>query len=72
MATRLATDIITFYHPQFWGLSPDEQLQDWAAAHLDIFWDKRIRDVGKMARPSPLMSNPRPGLPSVSRPADGL
>ena len=21
---------------------------------LDIFWDKRIRDVGKMARPSPL------------------
>lgn len=22
---------------------------------LDIFWDKRIRDVGKMARPSPLL-----------------
>src|SRR5689334_19715947 len=43
MATRLATDIITFYHPQFWGLSPDEQLQDWAAAHLDIFWDKVLR-----------------------------
>src|SRR6185312_1516947 len=25
-----------------------------ATKALDIFWDKRIRDVGKMARPSPL------------------
>ncbi|HEY9011656.1 MAG TPA: sugar phosphate isomerase/epimerase [Devosia sp.] len=40
MAMRLATDIITFYHPQFWGLSTDEELGAWASAHLDLFWDK--------------------------------
>lgn len=42
---RLATDMITFYHPRFWGLSADEPLGEWAASHLDIFWDKVLKTL---------------------------
>jgi len=45
MATRLATDIITFYHPQFWGLSSDDELRVWTAGHLDAFWDTVLRTL---------------------------
>jgi inosose dehydratase len=45
MTTRLATDIITFYHPQFWGLPADRQLHEWAATHLDTFWDTVLRTL---------------------------
>jgi sugar phosphate isomerase/epimerase len=45
MATRLATDIITFYHPQFWGLETEGQLQDWASANLDKFWDTVLKTL---------------------------
>lgn len=38
MASRLATDIITFYHPRFWGLTSEAELGSWAAANLDKFW----------------------------------
>jgi inosose dehydratase len=38
MASRLATDIITFYHPSFWGLTSEAELGSWAAANLDKFW----------------------------------
>lgn len=40
MSTRYATDMITFYHPGFWGLGSTEELFDWATAHPDAFWDK--------------------------------
>lgn len=40
MATRLATDIITFYHPRFWGLESPAELEQWVAGHLDSFWEK--------------------------------
>ena len=40
MTTKLATDIITFYHPQFWGLTSEDELQAWATSHLDQFWGK--------------------------------
>jgi len=46
MTTRLATDIITFYHPQFWGLETEGQLQEWASANLDTFW---TRVLGSLA-----------------------
>ena len=40
MPRRFATDIITFYHPQFWGLISEDELQAWATSHLDQFWGK--------------------------------
>lgn len=40
MAKRFATDIITFYHPQFWGLQSAGELQTWVAGNLDRFWEK--------------------------------
>ena len=40
MAKRLATDIITFYHPRFWGLESPAELEQWVAGHLDSFWEK--------------------------------
>jgi sugar phosphate isomerase/epimerase len=39
MSRRYATDIITFYHPQFWGLNTDAELQEWVAGNPDKFWD---------------------------------
>jgi len=35
-----ATDIITFYHPQFWGLGTSQELDEWVAANPDRFWDR--------------------------------
>lgn len=40
MPRRFATDIITFYHPQFWGFGSDAELQSWVAANPDAFWEK--------------------------------
>jgi sugar phosphate isomerase/epimerase len=40
MTPRLATDIITFYHPKFWGLESSTELNPWVAAHVDQFWQK--------------------------------
>ncbi len=39
MTTAFATDMITFYHPQFWGFERPEQLQEWVGSHLDSFWE---------------------------------
>lgn len=39
MSRRFATDIITFYHPQFWGLNTDAELQDWVAGNPEKFWE---------------------------------
>ena len=47
MTTKLATDIITFYHPQFWGLTGEDELQAWATAHLDQFWSTVLEAMVK-------------------------
>jgi inosose dehydratase len=47
MATRLATDIITFYHPRFWGLATEGDLREWAAANLDRFWDTVLKTLAE-------------------------
>lgn len=38
MASILATDMITFYHPGFWGTQSFEEFQSWVAKHPDKFW----------------------------------
>lgn len=47
MASRLATDIITFYHPRFWGLTSETELGSWAAANLDKFWSRVLSTLGE-------------------------
>ena len=42
MTTRFATDIVTFYHPGFWGLESVGALRDWAARHPEAFWERVI------------------------------
>jgi sugar phosphate isomerase/epimerase len=37
---RFATDIITFYHPRFWGLDSAEAFRDWAVKNPDRFWER--------------------------------
>ncbi|WP_405621950.1 sugar phosphate isomerase/epimerase family protein [Streptomyces sp. NBC_00076] len=37
---RFATDIITFYHPEFWGLESADAVRDWALAHPGRFWER--------------------------------
>ena len=39
-APRFATDIITFYHPHFWGLDCADALRDWARDHPRPFWER--------------------------------
>ncbi|GLQ53235.1 sugar phosphate isomerase/epimerase family protein [Devosia nitrariae] len=47
MAFTVATDIITFYHPAFWGLKNFDEVQAWVAAHPRQFWDKVLRALGE-------------------------
>ncbi|MCX4881469.1 MULTISPECIES: sugar phosphate isomerase/epimerase [unclassified Streptomyces] len=44
MTPRFATDVITFYHPDFWGLDSAEALRDWAYDHPRAFWE-RVMDT---------------------------
>ncbi|MFC8342599.1 sugar phosphate isomerase/epimerase family protein [Streptomyces sp. NPDC057280] len=39
-APRFATDIITFYHPEFWGLASADAFRDWASEHPERFWER--------------------------------
>lgn len=41
---RFATDIITFYHPGFWGLDSADAFRDWALKNPDRFWE-RVMDA---------------------------
>jgi inosose dehydratase len=41
---RFATDVVTFYHPDFWGLPSAEALRDWARDHPRAFWE-RVMDA---------------------------
>ena len=43
-APRFATDLITFYHPDFWELDSANALRDWAFAAPDTFW-LRVMDA---------------------------
>ena len=40
MARIIATDIITFYHPDFWGVAHFGEVLAWGAANPRPFWDK--------------------------------
>ncbi|MGW2517354.1 sugar phosphate isomerase/epimerase family protein [Streptomyces sp. NPDC001617] len=44
MTPRFATDVITFYHPEFWGLDSAAALRSWARDHPGTFWD-RVMDA---------------------------
>ncbi|MFF7469054.1 TIM barrel protein [Streptomyces sp. NPDC008092] len=44
MTPRFATDIITFYHPDFWGLGSDGAVRDKALADPVAFWE-RVMDA---------------------------
>ncbi|MBA2811713.1 TIM barrel protein [Streptomyces sp. KM273126] len=44
MTPRYATDVITFYHPDFWGLESAEAVRDWASANPASFWE-RVMDA---------------------------
>ncbi|MEW2115091.1 sugar phosphate isomerase/epimerase [Streptomyces sp. NPDC005474] len=45
---RFATDVITFYHPDFWGLDSADALRDWAFADPEAFW-LRVLDASAEA-----------------------
>lgn len=51
MSRRYATDIITFYHPQFWGLDTDTQLREWVAGKPDKFWETVLRVLAETGVP---------------------
>jgi len=38
--TRFATDVVTFYHPAFWGLGSAESFRDWAVKNPEVFWER--------------------------------
>ncbi|MFF4117471.1 sugar phosphate isomerase/epimerase family protein [Streptomyces sp. NPDC001714] len=44
MTPRFATDIITFYHPDFWGLGSADAVRDRALADPVAFWE-RVMDA---------------------------
>ncbi|WP_406131069.1 sugar phosphate isomerase/epimerase family protein [Streptomyces sp. NBC_00989] len=44
MTPRFATDVVTFYHPDFWGLPSADAVRAWALAHPELFW-ARVMDA---------------------------
>jgi inosose dehydratase len=42
MAARFATDIVTFYHPGFWGLESAEAFRAWAVENPGLFWARAM------------------------------
>lgn len=44
---RFATDIITFYHPQFWGLDSADAFRDWAVKNPDRFWERVVNALAE-------------------------
>ncbi|MEU1475248.1 sugar phosphate isomerase/epimerase [Streptomyces sp. NPDC005760] len=47
MSPRLATDVITFYHPGFWGLDSADAVRAWAAEHPDRFWQRVMETLAE-------------------------
>lgn len=44
MTPRFATDVVTFYHPDFWGLPSADAVRAWSLAHPELFW-ARVMDA---------------------------
>jgi inosose dehydratase len=44
VAPRFATDVVTFYHPDFWGLDSAASFRDWAVRNPERFWE-RVMDA---------------------------
>ena len=44
MTPRFATDVVTFYHPDFWGLPSADAVRAWALVHPEHFWE-RVMDA---------------------------
>ncbi|MFI7498761.1 sugar phosphate isomerase/epimerase family protein [Streptomyces sp. NPDC049687] len=44
MSPAFATDVVTFYHPRFWGLDCADALRAWASANPGAFWE-RVMDA---------------------------
>ncbi|MEV0468787.1 sugar phosphate isomerase/epimerase family protein [Streptomyces prunicolor] len=44
MTPRFATDVVTFYHPDFWDLPSADAVRAWALAHPELFW-ARVMDA---------------------------
>ncbi|WOX16583.1 sugar phosphate isomerase/epimerase [Streptomyces sp. N50] len=44
MTPRFATDVVTFYHPDFWDLPSADAVRAWALAHPEHFWE-RVMDA---------------------------
>ncbi|MFJ9376434.1 sugar phosphate isomerase/epimerase family protein [Streptomyces sp. NPDC101455] len=44
MTPRFATDVVTFYHPDFWELPSADAVRAWALAHPERFWE-RVMDA---------------------------
>ncbi|WP_329242701.1 sugar phosphate isomerase/epimerase [Streptomyces sp. NBC_01478] len=44
MSPRFATDVVTFYHPDFWDLPSADAVRAWALAHPERFW-ARVMDA---------------------------
>ena len=38
MDYTVATDLVTFHHPAFWGKGTNAELRSWLDGHLDQFW----------------------------------
>ena len=44
MTPRFATDVVTFYHPDFWDLPSADAVRAWALVHPEHFWE-RVMDA---------------------------
>lgn len=42
---KMAVDLVTFFHPQFWSVDDDKQIMELAERTPDLFWSKMLDTV---------------------------
>ena len=42
---KLAVDLVTFFHPQFWGVDTHQSIFEIAETKPDLFWEKMLDTV---------------------------
>jgi inosose dehydratase len=46
-STEYGVDLVTFYHPGFWGLGSEQEMVDWCAAHPREMWERMLEALSE-------------------------
>lgn len=50
-AVEYGVDLVTFFHPGFWGLDSEQEMVDWCAAHPREMWERMLDALAEAGVP---------------------